>query len=356
MHLGALAAPNRVVLPPMCQYSAVAGIAQDWHRMHYAQFAASGVGVIIVEATAVEPEGRISPFDLGLWTDEQADAHRSLVSFIKKAGDVPVCVQLGHAGRKACVTQPWLGSDPLSPEHGGWEVCAPSALRYNPEFPTPNALTVNGIAKLVNAFAQAGARAVSAGYDALELHAAHGYLMHQFLSPLSNHRTDEYGGTPEKRMRFPLEVFDAVRAAVPSGTPIGVRISGSDFVEGGWDIASSAIFSREMEKRGSAYIHVSGGGLSPDQKIRLAPGYQVPLAVKIKEAVKIPVIAVGLVTEPEFAAGIIETGQADMVAIGRALLYNPRWVWHAAAKLGESLNVPRQYLRCEPRTAKGLFI
>lgn len=356
IHLGSLTLQNRIVLPPMCQYSAVNGVVADWHYMHYAQYAASGAGLLIVEATAVEPEGRISLFDLGIWNNEQADAHRRMVSFVKAAGAVPIAVQLGHAGRKASTAPPWFGGEPLSEHCGGWEVCAPSAMRYNPVSPQPAAMTKEDIARLTESFVQAAKRSDKAGYDAIELHAAHGYLLHQFLSPISNNRTDEYGGSIENRMRFTLEVFEAVRAAVPDDKPVGVRISGSDFAEGGWDVPDSVLLSQELEKRGCAFIHVSGGGLSPDQKIRLAPGYQVAMAAAVKQAVKIPVIAVGLITEAELAAGIIETGQADMVAIGRAMLYNPRWPWHAAAKLGKSIRAPKQYLRCEPRNAKGLFI
>lgn len=355
--LNGLTLPNRIIIPPMDQYSAEEGLPVEWHFMHYGHLAVSGAGLLIVEATAVEPEGRISPNDLGLWGEEQEEGHRKMVQFIRKFSCTPVGVQLAHAGRKASTACPWEGRGALDLDSGGWEVCAPSALKYDPQTPEPTALTGDDIKRLVNSFAEAAKRAVRAGYDLIELHAAHGYLMHEFLSPLANKRSDEYGGSLENRMRFPLEVYRAVRAAVPQGKPVGVRVSGTDFVEGGWDIDECALFAKELESLGCSFLHVSGGGLSPDQKIPLAPGYQVSLAARIKaETPKLPVITVGLITEPELAAGIIVTGQADMVAIGRAILYDPRWPWHAAAALGATIpGSPRQYLRCEPRRFKGLF-
>ena len=355
--IGGLTLPNRIVIPPMDQYSAEDGHPAEWHRMHYGHLAVSGAGLLIVEATAVEAQGRISPQDLGLWDDAQEESHRAMLAFIRKFSQTPIAVQLGHAGRKASTACPWDGRGALSPEEGGWEVCAPSAEHYNPSSPTPTALTEADISRLTQSFADAAARAHRAGYDAVELHAAHGYLMHQFLSPLANARKDGYGGSLENRMRFPMEVFKAVRAAVPHDMPVTVRVSGTDFAEGGWNVEECATFAAAIEKLGCACIHVSGGGLTPNQKITLAPGYQVGLAARVKQATGMPVIAVGLITEPELAAGIITTGQADMVAIGRGMLYDPRWPWHAAARLGVSIHgSPRQYLRCEPRIFKGLFV
>ncbi len=349
--------PNRIVIPPMAQYSAVDGLVSEWHLMHYGHLAVSGAGMLMLEATSVTPDGRISPNDLGLWNEAQEEAHREMLAFIRKFSCIPMAVQLGHAGRKASTARPWDGRGAVTPENGGWEVRAPSPIKYDPVSPTPAALTTEEVRALVGLFADAAARADRAGYDVIELHAAHGYLMHQFLSPLSNHRTDAFGGELAGRMRFPLEVFQAVRAMVPREKPVGVRVSGSDFVEGGWDVDQCAVFAGELEKLGCSFIHVSGGGLAPDQKISLAPGYQVSMAARIKEQTSMPTIAVGLITEPELASGIIVTGQADMVAIGRGMLYDPRWPWHAAAKLGESLHgAPRQYLRSEPRRFKGLFV
>lgn len=355
--LNGLGLPNRIVIPPMDQYSAVDGFATEWHSMHYANLACSGAGLLVVEATAVEDVGRISPQDLGLWSDAHEESHRSLIQFIRKASVTSVGLQLGHAGRKASSARPWDGRAPLTPDEGGWNVCAPSALAYDSVSPEPRALTVDEIQELVKKFADAALRARRAGYDLIEIHAAHGYLLHQFLSPLSNSRTDQYGGDLQARMRFPLEVFTAIRMVLPEEMPVGIRVSGSDFAEGGWDVEECVLFAQELKKRGCSFIHVSGGGLTPEQKISLAPGYQVSMAARIKAATSMPTITVGLITEAELADGIVVSGQADMVAIGRGMLYNPRWPWHAAAKLGATIaDIPRQYLRCEPRTARGLFL
>ena len=355
MKIGALTLPNRIILPPMCQYSATDGKATNWHLMHYGQFAVSNIGMIILEASAVEPEGRITPLDLGLWNDELMQNHQNLVSFCKDLAQTPIAVQLGHAGRKGSAGPPWADRAALGADNGGWQVVAPSALSYDADSPTPHAMTDEDIQRTIQNFAHAAKRADIAGYDAIEIHAAHGYLLHQFLSPLSNQRSDSYGGSLENRLRFTLETFKAVRAAFSRNKPVGVRISGSDFVDGGWDVPSTISLSLELKKLGCDFLHISGGGLSPLQKIQLAPGYEVSMAARVKEAVNLPTIAVGLITEAELAAGIIETEQADMVAIGRAMLFNPRWAWHAAAKLGESLPAPNQYVRGAPHTAKGLF-
>ena len=355
--LNALTLPNRIVIPPMCMYSAVDGRPAEWHCMHYGHLAVSGAGLLIVEATGVTPEGRISPFDLGLWNDGQQEAHQRMIAFIRAFSAIPMAIQLAHAGRKASTSRPWEGGKPLDSEQGGWEVRGPSDVAWSADAPVPVVLRRDELEGLAGAFAGSAKRAVRAGYDAVELHAAHGYLLHEFLSPLSNKRDDEYGGSLENRMRFPLQVFRAVRAALPGNVPVGVRVSGTDFVAGGWDIEECAVFAKELEKAGASYIHVSGGGLSADQKISLAPSYQVSLAARVKqEAANLPAIAVGLVTSPEQADSVIVTGQADMVAVGRGMLYDPRWPWHAAAELGGRVSgAPRQYLRCEPRRFKGLF-
>ena len=348
---------NRIVVPPMDQYSADQGCPVNWHTMHYGNLAVSGAGLVIVEATAVEAAGRISAQDLGLWNDEQEAAHTAMLASIRTYSTTPIGIQIGHSGRKGATGLPWEGGKPLSPADGGWTIYAPSALPYAPGHQTPTALTALDMVRLGQEFAATAKRAVRAGYDAIELHAAHGYLMHEFLSPLSNARTDSYGGSLENRMRFPLEVLAAVREVVPASYPVGVRVSGSDFTEGGWTVEECALFAQAVEKAGAAYIHVSGGGLSPDQKITLAPGYQVSLSASVKAAVnELPVIAVGLITEPELAAGIVVTGQADMVGIGRAMLYDPRWPWHAAAALGQTIVGPSPYLRCKPHNVKELFV
>lgn len=353
--IGQLMLPNRIVIPPMCQYSAHEGQASDWHLIHLGQLALSGAGLLIIEATAVSPEGRITPADLGLYSDEAEAALRRVIDSVRQYSDIPIAIQLGHAGRKASSHTPWNGGALIPLEAGGWNTVAPSALPYAPEERAPTALDGAELNRLREAFVNAASRAVRIGVDAIEMHSAHGYLLHQFLSPLTNQRQDAYGGSLENRLRFPLEVFDAIRSAVPADKPVGIRISATDWIEGGWDVEQSIVFCKEIEKRGAAYIHVSSGGLSPKQQIPLTPGYQVPFAERIRKEVRIPVITVGLITEPEQAESIVSAGQADMVAIGRGMLYNPRWPWHAAARLGSSVHAPRQYWRCQPSGMRGLF-
>jgi 2,4-dienoyl-CoA reductase-like NADH-dependent reductase (Old Yellow Enzyme family) len=357
LSLDGLVLPNRIVIPPMDQYSADNGAPTDWHYVHYGHLALSGAGMLIVEATAVVPEGRISPQDMGIWNEAHEAAHKKMLAFIRSFSAIPMAVQLAHAGRKASEKRPWEGKGAISPDQGGWQPVAPSAIAHDADHPAPRPLTLDEIGAIPAAFAAAAQRAVRAGYQVLEIHAAHGYLLHEFLSPLSNTRTDAYGGDLENRMRLPLSVFQAVREAVPREIPVGVRVSGTDFVPGkGWDIEQCVIFAQELDKRGCSYIHVSGGGLAAEQQIALYPGYQLPFAARIKAAVAMPVIAVGLITEPELAASIVAGGQADMVAIGRGMLFDPRWPWRAAAALRVTLdNVPRQYLRSEPHRLRGLF-
>ena len=353
--IGALELANRIVIAPMCQCSAEDGCATDWHLMHLGQFGMSGAGMVIVEATAVVPEGRITPFDLGLYSDGNEAALGRVLAAVRRHSEVPFCIQIAHAGRKASSQAPWDGGQLLRPDEGGWQTVAPSAVPHGAEEPPPAELDEAGLARIRDAFAEAARRAGRLGFDAVELHAAHGYLLHQFLSPLSNRRTDRYGGALENRMRFPLEVFAAVRAAFPADRPVGVRISAADWIEGGWDVEQSAAFCQAIEALGCAFVDVSSGGLSPQQKIPIGPGYQVALAERIRNAVSMPVITVGLITEPEQAETIIATGQADMVALARGMLYNPRWPWHAAAKLGAEVKVPRQYWRSQPAGLKNLF-
>ncbi|QSB02334.1 NADH:flavin oxidoreductase/NADH oxidase [Methylomonas sp. EFPC1] len=353
--LGTVTLPNRIVIAPMCQYSAVNGEASDWHLMHLGNLAMSGAGLLIIEATAVEPEGRISPADLGLWSDDTEAALARVLTAVRKYSQIPIAIQLAHAGRKASTAAPWDGGGLVNIEQGGWQTVAPSALPFMPDDPAPTALDASGLQRIVQAFVSAAKRTHKLGLDAIEIHAAHGYLLHEFLSPLSNQRDDEYGGSLENRMRFPLAVFEAMRAAVPMQMPIGVRISATDWVDGGWDLAQSMIFAKALQARGCGFIHVSSGGLSPLQKIPVAPHYQVPLAASIRAETGLPTIAVGLITEAEEAEAIVADGQADMVGLARGILYDPRWPWHAAAKLGAQVAAPPQYWRCQPREHKALF-
>lgn len=353
--LGSRSLSNRIVIAPMCQYSAVDGQATDWHLIHLGHLAFSGAGLLYIEATAVTPEGRISPSDLGLWSDETEAALARVLKSVRQYSAMPIAIQLAHAGRKASTAVPWEGGKQLAPGNGGWQTVAPSALPWaNGELP-PVALDQAELQRIRDAFVASAQRAVRLGLQVIELHAAHGYLLHQFLSPLTNTRGDQYGGSLENRMRFPLEVFAAVRAVVPAEVPVGVRISATDWVGGGWEIEQSVALSKALHERGCAFIHVSTGGLSPAQQIPVAPGFQVPFAERIRREVNIPTIAVGLITEPEQAEQIVASGQADMVALARGMLYNPRWPWHAAAKLGAQVVAPKQYLRSQPAAVKDLF-
>lgn len=353
--LGQLTLPNRIIIAPMCQYSATNGKASEWHLLHLGHLALSGAGLLIVEATAVSPEGRITPHDLGLWDDETERALAPVIQAVKKHATLPIGIQLGHAGRKAACAVPWQGGAQLSAADGGWQTLSASALPFALQDEAPQAMSLAQIEQLKAQFVAAAKRADRLGFDLIELHGAHGYLLHQFLSPLSNQRTDQYGGSLTGRMRLLLEVFTEVRAVFPAHKPIGVRISATDWVAGGWDEAQSITLAQELKTLGCTYIHVSSGGLSSQQQIPVGPNYQVPFAENIKQQTGMPTIAVGLITEPEQAEAIVATGQADMVALARGILYNPRWPWHAAAKLGEKVNAPPQYWRSEPHVLKGLF-
>jgi len=356
LRVGELELVNRIIIAPMCQYSAVDGCMSDWHLIHLGSLALSGAALLTVEATSVLPEGRISYADVGLWNDatEQAMA-RTLVS-VRRWSDIPIAVQLAHAGRKGSTEVPWKGGKQIAVgANNGWQTVAPSALAFLPGNHVPLALDHRQLRGVREAFANAAQRAARAGADAVQLHGAHGYLLHEFLSPLSNRRTDEYGGSLENRMRFPLEVFDAVRAAFPADRPVSMRVSGTDWVAGGWDIAQSVVFAQALEAHGCAAIHVSSGGLDAAQRIPVGPSYQVPLARAIKAAVRVPVIAVGLITEFEQAEAIVSTGDADLIALARTILFNPRWPWHAAAHFGARVRSPDQYLRAAPRQRPDLF-
>lgn len=354
--LGPLALANRIVIAPMCQYSAEEGCAGDWHLMHLGQLAISGAGLLIVEATAVSPEGRISPRDLGLYSDANEAALQRVLAAIRPHSPIRMAIQLSHAGRKASSHVPWEGGHQIHiGEAGGWQTLAPSAVPHAEAEDAPLPLDRAGLAKVRDDFVAAARRAVRLGFEGIELHGAHGYLLHQFLSPLANERSDEYGGSLENRMRFPLEVFDAVRAAVPPQVALWMRISATDWVPGGWDTDGTVALARKLKERGCAAIHVTTGGVSPKQAIKLGPGYQVPYAQRVKAEAGLPTIAVGLITEPEQAEAIIANGEADAVSLARAMLYDPRWPWHAAAKLGAQVAAPKQYWRSQPREFKDLF-
>jgi 2,4-dienoyl-CoA reductase-like NADH-dependent reductase (Old Yellow Enzyme family) len=354
--LGPLELANRIAIAPMCQYSAKEGLPTDWHMIHLGHLALSGAGLLIIEATAVTSEGRISPDDLGLWSDEHAAALEPIVNAMRRHSPIKIAIQLGHAGRKASSEVPWQGGANIPPDHQrGWQTVAPSAVPHAIGETVPLALDAAGLQRVKEGFAAAARRADALGLDAIEIHGAHGYLLHQFLSPLSNRRTDDYGGSLENRMRFPLEVFEAIRAVVSPEMVVGMRISATDWVEGGWDLEQSIAFAAELEQRGCQFIHVSSGGVSPLQKIPVGPGYQIEFAARIKQETSMPTIGVGLITEAKQAETIVQTGQADMVALARAMLYDPRWPWHAAAELGASVSAPPQYWRSQPHEYKNLF-
>ncbi|KLK92535.1 oxidoreductase [Microvirga vignae] len=354
--VGELELPNRIVIAPMCQYSAENGCMTDWHVIHLGQLALSGAALLTIEATAVVPEGRITYADVGLYSDECEAAMGRVLDSVRRWSDMPFAIQLAHAGRKASTEVPWKGGHQISPDHAnGWQTEAPSALPFAAGDVPPTALDRDGLARVRDAFAEAARRASRLGIDAVQIHAAHGYLIHEFLSPLSNQRTDDYGGSVENRMRFPLEVFDAVRAAFPAERPVTVRVSGTDWAEGGWTIEETVAFAQALEARGCSGMHVSSGGLSSAQQIPVGPSYQVPLARAIKAATRMPVIAVGLITDYVQAEAILATGDADLIALARAILYDPRWPWHAAAYFGASVKAPNQYLRSQPHQYPRLF-
>lgn len=325
VRLRGLTLANRIVVSPMCQYSAIDGCATDWHLVHWAQMMMSGAGLFAIEATAVTAEGRISPGDLGLYDDACEEAlTRTLARARSQCPPIAVALQLAHAGRKGSSREPWNGGGLIAVDEGGWMPVAPSAVPHAEHEPAPRALDDDALARIRDAFAASAGRAARAGIDALELHMAHGYLLHEFLSPLANRRTGRYGGDFDARVRFPLEVFDAVRAAWPGDRPLGVRLSCTDWIEGGWTLEQSVELSRRLVARGCDWVDASSGGISPAQKIPLAPGYQVAFAREIKRATGAATIAVGLITSPEQAASIVAAGDADMVAMARAFLWDPR--------------------------------
>ncbi len=347
---------NRIIVSPMCQYSAVDGCATDWHLVHWGQLLESSAGMFTIEATAVSPTGRITYGCLGLYDDacEQA-LDEKLATARTNAPAIPVAMQLAHSGRKGSSQVPWEGGQLIPADRGGWIPVAPSAIPQLVGEPPPKAIDLAMLAQIRREFVDATARALRIGVDALELHMAHGYLLHEFLSPLSNQREDEYGGAFDNRIRFPLEVFAAVRARWPQDRPLGVRISATDWIDGGWTLDDSVAFARRLGDLGCDWIDVSSGGISPAQKIPLGPGYQVPLAKAIRRATSLPTVAVGLITDARQADAIVKAHEADMVALARAMLWDPRWPWHAAATLGAQIQAPKQYWRSAPRDAANVI-
>jgi 2,4-dienoyl-CoA reductase-like NADH-dependent reductase (Old Yellow Enzyme family) len=346
--IGQLELANRITVSPMCQYSAVDGSMTDWHLMHLGNLSLSGAGLLILEATHVTSEGRITHHCSGLYSDDNEAALARVVRFCRGISPIRIGIQLAHAGRKGSAQRPWEGRGPLTPAERPWQTVAPSALPLAPGWPVPHALDQSGMEAVKRAFVDATRRADRVGFDLVELHSAHGYLLNNFLSPLSNRRDDEYGGSLANRMRFPLEVFAAVRAAWPAHKPLGARIPGSDYVADAWGPGDAVAYARELERRGCDYVTVSGGGVVLDAKVPARAGYQVPFADQVKCEAGIVCGAVGLISDPQQAEAIIARGAADFVALARAFLFNPRWPWHAAIALGAEIKYPPQYERCAP--------
>jgi 2,4-dienoyl-CoA reductase-like NADH-dependent reductase (Old Yellow Enzyme family) len=340
---------NRIGVSPMCQYSSIDGFASDWHLVHLGSRAQGGAGLVMLEAAAVTPEGRISPDDLGIWKEDHILGVMRIAEFVHSQG-ARAGMQLAHAGRKASTASPFNGHGLVLPADGGWQPVGPSAIAFAPAgYAVPTALDAAGIAAVVAAFREAARRALEAGFDFVEIHAAHGYLLHEFLSPLSNHRSDNYGGDFDNRIRLVLEVVDAVRSVWPERLPLFLRISATDWAEGGWDPDQSVALARNLSDRGVDLVDCSSGGNVADAKIPLAPGYQVGFAARIRREADIATAAVGLITEPAQANTIISEGEADFVFLARAELRDPYWPLHAAAALGESISWPKQYLRAAPQ-------
>lgn len=355
IRLGPLELPNRIMVSPMCQYSASNGNPVAWHFIHLGSLAISGAGLLCLEATAVTPEGRITPGCLGLYNDENEEGLRQVVASLRAVSGIPLAIQLCHAGRKASSRTPWDGGALIFEDEGGWKPLAPSAIPQKPGEPAPKAMDADGIGQIVTAFATAARRARRLGFDAIELHMAHGYLMHQFMSPQSNRRTDEYGGSFENRIRLPLDVCRAVLEAAGPGIAVGVRLSATDWIDDSWDVAQTVVLCKRLEALGCSFLDISSGGLSHLQQIPLSPGYQVPFAEHVKREVNIPVVSVGLITSGRQAEDILLEGKADMVAVGRGFLNDPRWPWRAAAEVGGTVTTSKQLLRSLPRGHAPIF-
>jgi len=355
IELRGLKLPNRIMVAPMCQYSAEDGAATDWHFTHINTLSLSGAAMFCIEATGVEPAGRITPGCLGLYDETTEAALKPIIASVRRHSKAALAIQLAHAGRKASSHRPWEGGQQIPIGQGGWQTEGPSALPHKEGEASPHAFDSAGLARVRDAFVASARRAERLGIDAIELHCAHGYLLHQFLSPISNRRTDQYGGSLENRMRFPLETFEAIRAAFPADKPVGIKVSATDWVEGGWDIAQTIALAKQLKARGLDWIDVSSGGVSPGQKIPLGPGYQVPLAEAVRQATGLTTVAVGLITQARQAEDILSAGKADMIALARGMLYDPRWGWHAAAELGGHVSAPPPYWRAAPAEQKELF-
>jgi 2,4-dienoyl-CoA reductase-like NADH-dependent reductase (Old Yellow Enzyme family) len=354
--LRGLTLPNRIVVAPMCQYSAIDGSATDWHILHLGSLAVAGPGLLMIEATGVEAAGRITPGCLGLYCDANEAALRRAIAACRAYGKAPIGIQLAHAGRKASCHLTWEGGKPLGADEGAWQTIGPSPIPFDEGWHAPLALDAGGMAHVKAAFLQATMRAERLGLDLIELHSAHGYLMHQFLSPFSNQRSDEYGGSLENRMRFPLEIASALRAVWPAHKPLGVRISASEWMEGGFSLDEAVTYCRELKAIGCDYICVSSGGNAAKARIPFAASYQVPFAARIRREAGVATRAVGLIADPHQAEAILAAGEADMVALARGFLDDPHWVWHAAEALGAEAAYPPQYLRSKPASWPGARI
>jgi 2,4-dienoyl-CoA reductase-like NADH-dependent reductase (Old Yellow Enzyme family) len=352
---GPLTLPNRIVVAPMCQYACHEdGQANDWHLMHWANLLNGGAGLFMVEASAVTPQGRITPNCLGIWDDATAEAMAHTLGRARRlAPPVPVCIQIAHSGRKGSSAQPWHGGMMIDKAHGGWDTAAPSPLALLPGEAPPHEIDAAGLKAIHQAFVDAAKRAQHMGVEMIELHGAHGYLLHEFLSPVANQRTDSYGGSFDNRIRLPMEIFKAMRE-VFDGT-FGMRLSATDWIEGGWTLEETADLAVRLKQAGADFVHISSAGIAPQQQIKVGPGYQLPFAQHVKETCGLPTIAVGLITDPHQAEAVLTQGQADLVAIGRGFLYKPRWGWEAAAALGGTVQATSQYWRSLPKEANGIF-
>jgi 2,4-dienoyl-CoA reductase-like NADH-dependent reductase (Old Yellow Enzyme family) len=353
--LRGLTLPNRIVVSPMCQYNSANGSATDWHLMHLGSLSMGAAGLVMVEMTNVSLQGRISPRCASLCSDDNEAALKRVIDFCRTYGVAKLGIQIAHAGRKGSQQPPAEGGKPLTAEQGAWETLGPSALPYGDGWPAPRAMTHNDIRQCIADHVQAVQRAQRIGFDVIEMHGGHGYLIHQFLSPLSNQRDDEYGGSLERRMRFPLETFRAMRAAWPADKPMGIRVSATDWVDGGWNLDEAVVFARELKAIGCDYMDTTSGGLDPRQKIPLSPGYQVPFGARVRREAGIATMSVGLIDKPEQAEQIIAGGEADLVVLARGALYNPRWAWHAAEALGAETAYAPKYRVCHPSLRPELF-
>ena len=353
LKLRGLTLENRIVVAPMCQYTADDGSATDWHMQHIGMLSHSGAALVVFEATGVEREGRITPGCLGIYSDENERALQRVVDSVRRYSKVPLGIQLAHAGRKASAARPWEGGKALRPEQGAWQTVAPSAVPFDEGWHTPKELTHGEIERIVESFVRAAERARRIGFDEIELHCAHGYLMAEFLSPIANRREDEYGGSLENRIRFPLRVAEAVRAVWPADKPLGARITGTDWIEGGFTTDEAVVLSRELKARGCDFVCVSSGGISGKVRVPAAAGYQLPAAARVKHEAQMPTRGVGLIVTPQQAEAALAEEKADMIALARAILDDPRWGWHAAQLLGGEAAYPVQYERVRPATWPG---